>query len=60
MKTLKITLLALFTIGLLTAVLPPSEVETIDNDLNKEVKHSKSKLTAFTERDKDNTPPENG
>ncbi len=60
MKTLKITLLALLTIGLLTAVLPSSKIEPTDVNPDKEVKHAKSKLTAFTERDKGNTPPENG
>ncbi len=60
MKTLKITLVALFSIGLLTAVLPSSEIDSVNDNSNKEVKHVKSKLTDSTYREKGNHSPENG
>ncbi len=60
MKTLKITLLAFFSIGLLTAVLPSSVIDSINYNSKEEVKHVKSKLTDSMYRAKSNTPPENG
>lgn len=60
MRTLKITLTALFSFGLLTAVLPSSEIDSVNDNSNNEVKHAKSKLTDSVYRDKGNHFPENG
>ncbi|WP_055434796.1 hypothetical protein [Lacinutrix algicola] len=49
MKTLKLTLIALFSIGLLTAVLPTSETEPATETVNHELSKPSIDLTAFIE-----------
>ncbi|APX99291.1 hypothetical protein [Lacinutrix venerupis] len=49
MKSLKLTLVALFSIGLLTAVLPSNEVEVTVKTTNQDLSKPNLDLTAFIE-----------
>ena len=49
MKFLKPSLLALFSIGLLTAVLPSSEIEPVKETVNHKLSKPNIDLTAFIE-----------
>jgi len=54
MKSLKITVLAIFSIGLLMGVNNSEDTESTSE--NHEVRKAKVKLTAFTERKKMSVP----
>ena len=56
MKSLKITLIAIFSLAFFTAVNTSSELETASEPTNHEIKKAKVKLTAFTERKKGDAP----
>lgn len=56
MKTLKITLIAIFSIGLLTAVLPSNETEPTVETSNHEVNKPALDLVAFIDKDKIKKP----
>ncbi len=59
MKFLKLTLVAILSLFLLTAVLPSTDIDITEEVSNHNVKQSKVKLTAFTEREKGaNIPPQ--
>jgi len=60
MKTLKITLVAIFSLALLTAVLPSSETQPIVETQNHEVKKPIVKLTAMNDLKKKRTNPTHG
>ncbi|WP_055434794.1 hypothetical protein [Lacinutrix algicola] len=49
MKTLKLTLIALFSIGLLTAVLPSNDTDVVTETVNHELSKPSIDLTAFIE-----------
>ena len=57
MKSLKITLIAIFSLAFFTAVNTSSELEaTASEPANHEINKAKVKLTAFTERKKGDAP----
>ncbi|WP_299891153.1 hypothetical protein [uncultured Lacinutrix sp.] len=60
MKTLKITLIALLSIGLLTAVLPSLETNPVIENTNHEINEVNVIQTVFTEREKGASVPTNG
>ena len=60
MKSLKITLVAIFSLAFFTAVNNATETTTDTEPTNHEINKPKVKLTAFTERKKDTNPPTNG
>ena len=59
MKSLKITLVAIFSLAFFTAVNISSEVDTTPESTNHEISKTKINITAFTERKKGD-PPTNG
>ncbi|WP_452600773.1 hypothetical protein [Pontimicrobium sp. MEBiC06410] len=60
MKTFKITLLGILAVGLLTAVLPTSNTETVVETSNHDIKEVKVELSSvFNKKDKASVP-ENG
>ncbi|WP_452600774.1 hypothetical protein [Pontimicrobium sp. MEBiC06410] len=60
MKYIKLTLIAILSIGLLTAVLPISNTETVVKTSNHDIKEVKVELSSvFNKKDKASVP-ENG
>ena len=59
MKFLKLTLVAILTIGLLTAVLPSSETEPTTEASNHDIKKTKIKLAGVLHK-KGTVPPRQG
>ena len=59
MKTIKIILIALFSISLLTAVLPSSGVELENEASNHEIKNTKMQLAGILHK-RGTAPPRQG
>ena len=60
MKSLKITLVTIFSLAFFTAVNTSAETNSTPESTNHEINKPKVKLTAFTERKKETNPPTNG
>jgi len=59
MKTFKLTLLAILAIGLLTAVLPSSDIEPTNEISNHKIKKTEIKLAGIIHK-KGTVPPKQG
>ena len=60
MKSLKITLVAIFSLAFFTAVNTSTETNSTSETTNHEIKKPKVKLTSMNERKKETNPPTNG